>query len=244
MYNLIKYIMTNFDYSKIPIGYYDIVLKKGLAKKRGLQSCWHHTKFLNVKNSMGNYSSHLDIACGPGTFIGNYLDNKSYGVDISRQQINYAKFEYSEFKENFICDDVTNSKIEFKKYDVITLLEFIEHIQPLEVDNLLNTLYDMLNKNGKLIITTPNYFGLWPILEKFVSIFGPVDYKYQHINKYTENRIKKEFNFSDIKIKKFINFGIFLSFLNHNLAIKFEQFISNLFKGYFGYSLLIIINKN
>ena len=40
--------MTNFDYEKIPIGYYDKVLLEGLARNRGLQANWHNKKFSKV----------------------------------------------------------------------------------------------------------------------------------------------------------------------------------------------------
>ena len=102
----------------------------------------------------------------------------------------------------------------------------------------------MLDQKGKIIITTPNYKGLWPFLEKLVSFIGPVDYKYQHINKYTVKRIKEEINFKIVSVKKYINFGIFTSFFNHNVALKFENYLSKIFNCFFGYSLLIIIKKN
>jgi len=235
--------MGQFDYSTIPIGYYDKILSDGLEKNRGIQSAWHHLKFKTVKQSMGSYSKHLDVACGPGTFIGKYLDNRSEGIDVSENQINFAKKNYSKHNTNFYVGNVNENTIDFKKYDVITLLEFIEHISADEVDALLKTLYDMLNENGKIILTTPNYIGLWPILEKLVGVLSPVSYKDQHINRYTVNRIKKEFNYSSITIKKYINYGIFMSLFNHNIGLKFHEIISKLFKNFFGYSLLIIINK-
>ena len=130
-----------------------------------------------------------------------------------------------------------------KKYDVITLLEFIEHISSDEVNTLILKCMSKLNENGKIIITTPNYRGLWLILEKIVSFIGPVDYKLQHTNRYTKERIKKELEFENLTVKKYINFGIFLSFINTNLGLKAHYFISKIFKNFFGYSLLITIEK-
>ena len=128
-------------------------------------------------------------------------------------------------------------------YDVITLLEFIEHISSEEVNSLLLKCYNKLNSNGKIIITTPNYSGLWIFLEKIISFIGPVNYKFQHINRYTKKRIEEEINFDNIVVKKYINFGIFLSFINTNFGIKVNELISKFFKNYFGYSLLITIEK-
>ena len=130
-----------------------------------------------------------------------------------------------------------------KNYDVITVLEFIEHISPEEVNNLVLECMNKLNKNGKIIITTPNYRGLWLLIEKIVSFIGPVDYKQQHINRYTKKRIEKEINFEKVTVMKYINFGIFLSFVSTNLGLKAHKIVSSMFKNFFGYSLLITIEK-
>lgn len=234
----------DFDYEKIPVGYYDKVLKEGLKKGRGLQATWHHKKFLNIKDILGKYSSHLDVPCGPGTFIGNYLDERSVGLDISSIQINYAKNEYKNFSKNFFVSDIKNETENNNTYDVITVLELIEHFEPKEVDELVNLLYKKLNQGGRLILTTPNYKGLWLILEKIVSLIGPVNYKYQHINRYTKKRVYKQFKRHDLEVLKYINFGIFFSILNTGWGILFDRFIEKLFFGFFGYSLIIIINKD
>ena len=132
---------------------------------------------------------------------------------------------------------------EEKTYDVITLLEFIEHLSPEEVNNLLLKCMNKLNKNGKIIITTPNYRGLWLLIEKIVSFIGPVNYKQQHINRYTKKRIEKEVNFENVRVEKYINFGIFLSFFSTNFGLKADKTVSRIFKDFFGYSLLITIEK-
>ena len=235
--------MTDFDYSKIPIGYYDSILENGLTRQKGLQSCWHHTKFSTIKNRMGKYENHLDIACGPGTFIGKYLDSRSEGWDISEEQIKFAKNKYYSIEKNFKIRDLREAIKSQQKYDVITLLEFIEHISRSEVQKVVSELYTMLNDGGKIIITTPNYRGLWLFLEKIVSIVGPVDYKNQHINRYTPKRVKKEFDYSLLSVDKYINFGIFFSIFGHQAGLKFNKIISKFFKDFFGYSLIITIHK-
>lgn len=234
---------SEFEYESIPVGYYDKMFAEGLKVNRGLQFSWHYLKFKTVKEHFPEYSSHLDIACGPGTFIGNFLDKKSIGLDISDNQINYAKNTYSSLSSQFYIKDMNKEFNDEKNYDVITLLEFIEHISPEEVNDLVLKCMDKLNKNGKIIITTPNYRGLWLLLEKIVSFLGPVDYKQQHINRYTKNRIEKEMNYENVTVIKYINFGIFLSFVSTNLGLKAHEIVSKIFKKFFGYSLLITIEK-
>ena len=234
----------DFDYENIPIGYYDKVLTEGLKKKRGLQSSWHNLKFCTVKENLYEYDSHLDIACGPGTFIGNYLDNRSFGIDISNKQIDYAKKTYLELKDNFMVSDIRYEAVDKNDFDVITVLELIEHFQPNEVNELVNLLMSKLGENGKLILTTPNYSGIWLFLEKIVSIVGPVNYKYQHINRYTKNRILKQFTEYRVEVKKYINFGIFFSIFSTDLGIFMNKLISKIFFNFFGYSLIITIYKS
>lgn len=234
---------NEFEYESIPVGYYDKMFTEGLKVNRGLQFSWHYLKFKTVKEHFPEYSSHLDIACGPGTFIGNFLDKKSIGLDISDNQINYAKNKYSSLSSQFYIKDMNKEFNDEKNYDVITLLEFIEHISPEEVNDLLLKCMNKLNKNGKIIITTPNYRGLWLLLEKIVSFMGPVDYKQQHINRYTKKRIENEMIYENITVNKYINFGIFLSFVSTNLGLKAHKIVSRIFNKYFGYSLLITIEK-
>ena len=81
----------------------------------------------------------------------------------------HCKKKYPEFKNQFYQKDVNKEIDDLNKYDVITLLEFIEHISPKEVDDLINKLMKKLTKNGRIIITTPNYKGLWLSIEKCIS---------------------------------------------------------------------------
>jgi 2-polyprenyl-3-methyl-5-hydroxy-6-metoxy-1,4-benzoquinol methylase len=233
----------NFDYEDIPVGYYDQVLKEGLEKGRGLQATWHHYKFLTVKNYLKSYNSHLDVPCGPGTLIGNYLDLRSTGIDISEKQIEFAKINYENFSNNFKQADIRNKNDDIYTYDVITVLELIEHFNPVEVKYLVESLYAKLNEQGRLILTTPNYNGIWLILEKIVSIVGPVNYKYQHINRYTKKRVLNQFSNYEVEVIKYINFGIFFSILSTKLGIFLDRLFAKIFFNFFGYSLFIVLKK-
>jgi 2-polyprenyl-3-methyl-5-hydroxy-6-metoxy-1,4-benzoquinol methylase len=62
----VRNVKKKTNYNKITSGYYDFVFKK----KRGIQSAWHHIKFIFVRKKIDQKSKHLDIGCGPGTFIG------------------------------------------------------------------------------------------------------------------------------------------------------------------------------
>ena len=83
--------MSKFWDKELPVGYYDKIVTHGLKENKGLQANWHNSTFLKVKKYISKDDIHLDFACGSGTFIGKYLYNNSLGVDISNNQISYAK---------------------------------------------------------------------------------------------------------------------------------------------------------
>ncbi len=237
--------MSEFWINQVTPGYYDQILIKGVKKKSGIQSNWHNITFKKISKLITSKSEHLDYACGPGTFIGNYLKSNSIGVDISQQQIDYAKKKYSNSgifltTEEFIFDNYN------EKFDYITVIGLLEFIDSDEIIKLVNKLNMILKPNGKVYLTTPNYRGLMYFLQKFVNIFGKVSYENQVINRFNKDTLEQlliKSEFSNIKIKKILNFGIFLSAFNHNLGFRFEEFIEKIFWNFFGSILLIELKK-
>tara|TARA_B100000902_G_C27224153_1_gene871270 strand:+ start:387 stop:1100 length:714 start_codon:yes stop_codon:yes gene_type:complete len=237
--------VSEFWINQVTPGYYDQILVQGIKKKSGIQSNWHNITFKKISKLITSKSEHLDYACGPGTFIGNYLKSNSIGVDISQQQINYAKKKYSnsgEFltTEEFIFDNYN------EKFDYITVIGLLEFIDSDEIINLVNKLNVMLKPSGKVCLTTPNYRGLMYFLEKFLNKFGKVSYENQVVNRFNKDSVEKlliKSKFSKIKVKKILNFGVFFSLFSHKTGIKFENIIENIFKNYFGYILLIELKK-
>ena len=122
----------------------------------------------------------------------------------------------------------------------------MEFINSDEIIKLVNKLNMILKPNGKVYLTTPNYRGLMYFLQKFVNIFGKVSYENQVVNRFNKDNLEQlliKSKFSNIKIKKILNFGIFLSAFNHNLGFRFEEFIEKIFWNFFGSILLIELKK-
>ena len=88
-----------FDYENIPIGYYDGIYRKG----RGVQCLWHRMKFHSLHEYFEANNKHLDIGCGPGTFIGSLPPHiHSIGIDIAQPQIEYARRFYESPSKVFL----------------------------------------------------------------------------------------------------------------------------------------------
>ena len=237
--------MNDFWENQVDPGYYDEVLLNGLKKKSGIQSNWHNLTFLKIAKKINSESNHLDYACGPGTFIGNYLKSESLGVDISEQQIEYANNQYSEFG-TFMTTGEFNLENYFETYDVITIIGLLEFITEDEAIKLIDDLYSLLKPEGKIFITTPNYRGLMYLLEKLVNLFSDVNYQNQHISRYNKSNIKKileKSSFKEVKVKKIINLGVSFSIFNHKMGKVVEKFIETLFNNFFGFILLVELKK-
>ena len=237
--------MNDFWNKQLISGYYDKVLEDGLLKKRGLQSNWHHSTFLNVSKSISNSKRHLDFACGPGTFIGKYLDLDSLGVDISEKQIEYALTKYKNKGQFLTTEDFDFQKYE-KNFDSISIIGLLEYLNDEEILKLMEQMFFVLSDNGKLIMTTPNYKSFMTILDRIVNTFSKVDYKTQNINKHHRDKILKlleNTSFNDFEVKKILNVGIFFGIINLNLSQIIQKFIYRFTNGKYGYLLMIVVKK-
>ena len=123
-----------------------------------------------------------------GTFIGNFSEANSVGVDLAKKQINYARENYSGKFEFYDLLEF-ESKFESDKFDLITVLGLFEFLSHEDMIKTLNILYDKLKPNGKLIFTTPNFNNLqFRILLIILNIVSNTGYRDQHINKLNKRR--------------------------------------------------------
>ncbi len=95
----------------------------------------------------------LEVGCGFGytAYAMKQAGHDVFGIDISEKAINFAKefFDPKIFQAGKVEDLNT-----FTKYDLIIATEVIEHLA--NPNKFVSTLLPLLNKNGKIFITTPN----------------------------------------------------------------------------------------
>lgn len=176
-----------YDYEAIEPGHYDAIYHE----RRGIRSKWHHLKFERLAAALGRFERHLDIGCGPGTFIGSLSGGgHSTGVDIAPAQIAYAQQRYSAPNREFRA--IAPGPLPFPEgtFDLVTMVELVEHLEESESLALLGEARRVLRPGGRLILTTPNYAAFWPILEKLVNRFGTIDYADQHISQHQQASLR------------------------------------------------------
>jgi SAM-dependent methyltransferase len=175
-----------FDYESIPAGYYDDVYRR----RRGIQSKWHHLKFERVIRELDRCHRILDVGCGPGTLAGNYPEGRDWvGTDLSARQIEYARKTYGGLGPRFYNTTPAAVPEHEGLFDAVTMVELIEHLDPVVVDQTIGEALERLRPGGRLVITTPNFHSPWPLIEAAVDRFGEVSYSFQHINKFNPGRL-------------------------------------------------------
>lgn len=100
----------------------------------------------------------LDAACGTGygTHILSQYAEKVYGIDLSNDAIEYAKYKYQ--NKNLIYQQMSVTELQFPShyFDTIVSFETIEHITKESQEQFLSQILDKLKPDGQLIISTPN----------------------------------------------------------------------------------------
>lgn len=97
----------------------------------------------------------LDAGCGDGRFCYE-LKNENInimGLDYSDKALAFAKAFNPSIK--FLQGDLSNLPFE-KEFDVITLLEVLEHIPLDKVERVRDCLWRALKDNGKIIVSVPS----------------------------------------------------------------------------------------
>lgn len=207
-----------YSYDSIPVGFYDEVFRRN----QGIQCKWHHHKFRRIVKEIGNVSRHLDFGCGPGTLI-NLLPNNisAVGVDIAVSQLAYAEQHYGGLNREFVKIDSPCLPFPDQSFDSISCVEVVEHLDLSLTKAILAEFVRILKPRGKLIVTTPNYGSLWPLVELMVNRFSKVSYEEQHITKFKGRSLEAllEANgFSSIRVSSFMGISPFLAGINWKFA--------------------------
>ena len=245
--------MNNEVYDEIAEGHDYYALING----NKAQKFWHKNKFSNILKKLDLNKKGLDIGCGPGVLF--YLANNrnAIGLDSSFKQIKFAKNLNK--NNSFITGSGANLPFRDKCFDYVTMVEVIEHLKNEEAEAMIKEAYRVLKDDGKIVLTTPNYRSLWPIIEFIWSIrslwpiiefiwskANPIDYTKEHINKQNFSKINELFSINNFKIVDSYSFFIispFLVYISDKFSEKIKDMEINLFPG-LGSIMIIEAVKN
>jgi len=177
----------------------------------------------------------LDIGCADGSMgmaIKNTIPSIVYGLDISKEAVEIARKRLDDAHE---CD-IENWKFEWldtikrNKYDYIILSEVLEHtVSP---ENILSRVQGILNREGYLLVTTPNILFWKNRMKMFLGKFeyteeGLMDHSHVHFFSWRTlvNALEKA--------------GFEIVETNHHAPTRGTRFFRNMFPGFFAYQFIL-----
>lgn len=136
----------------------------------------------------------LDYGCGPGFLIEKLLHERlaSSGLDSVESNIRIIEAKFKDdpnFKGAYYADKLP-TPLPDEQFDVVFLIETIEHLLPDERQAIIKEIHRILKRDGRLIVTTPNNENL--DARKIVCPeCGCVFHQMQHVSSWTTHSLSK-----------------------------------------------------
>jgi 2-polyprenyl-3-methyl-5-hydroxy-6-metoxy-1,4-benzoquinol methylase len=184
------------------------------------------------------FESILDIGCGDGRLLYEInkrkIAKKIVGYDYSEKPLLFAKaFGHGE-KISFLQKDIIKEP-QTESFDLVSLIEVIEHIPLNELDCFIKNAIKHLNINGKLIITVPS--DNLPVIKKHEQHFNLNKLK-QYLEKYVQIENIYFLNSKSFFVKKILS-----RLFSNKLFILNNQKISTIFYKFYKKYFLISTQK-
>lgn len=176
----------------------------------------------------------LDVGCASGVFL-DIARKKGFdvkGVEISEDLADYARKEF----HLDVSHDLIEAGYPTSSFDVVTLLDVIEHLPPSLLEKMIKEIHRVLQPGGILVLRTPGedamlrqiaktlYFGSAKVVEGPMHLF----YSYEHILSFSPATLKilfernefshlesrrEEENPDRLNMSKLMKFGLQFSYL-------------------------------
>jgi len=173
------------------------------------------SKVVNLLTDHSGYVKLIDVGCGDGyvlkAIIKNFPDFDLIGIDISETRLRRAKESLKSLPNvEFIRADAQKMPFRSGSFNIAVCTEVIEHV-PNDVC-LLQEIYRILDKEGFLILTTPNLYTFETIFQKFVlkkevKISIP-----DHLREYSWRELESKLRKARFNILSFSSIGFYIPY--------------------------------
>lgn len=213
----------SFDYHAVSGDYQ----YRALQSDRPMQRFWHGGKLIMidrlVRPRLQTSASLLEIGCGSGNLLlrASIPGTMPVALDLSRQALTFVRSRLLEMQtesghpERFLLTQGIGEALPFQNgtFDLVLLSEVIEHLETpgLVICEAART----LRPGGYLLVTTPNYRSLWPLLEWLVDRLemAPKMAGEQHISRFHPSSLRDLLEQVDLQVDYFGSIYLFSPFL-------------------------------
>ncbi len=200
----------NFSSSYSQMFDFEVRVKKSKKAINVITDHLHETKDLNL----------LDIGCSTGIMTNEYSKyfNKTVGIDIDKEAINYAVENFTNKTLTFLEASYDDKKIGKDRFDVITCSHIYEHVD--NPKDLLQTIYKLLKPGGICYFVGGNRYKIiephfkLPFLSFLPKKIGKLyiriakkdgDYYQKHLSLFNLKKIVRMFKIYDYTIETIRN---------------------------------------
>jgi 2-polyprenyl-3-methyl-5-hydroxy-6-metoxy-1,4-benzoquinol methylase len=117
-----------------------------------------YLRFVLARLERIEFRSLLDVGCGEGRFLREvskrFSGKRLLGVDFSARAVEYARLLNPGL--DFLRADITRGAEPSERFDVVTLIETLEHVPPAEVSAFVSGLRRRVSEGGLLVVSVPS----------------------------------------------------------------------------------------
>ncbi len=171
---------------------------------------WKRTSIVGNWVNKINPQCVLNLGCGPGNIEAvvnsGKIGSSWEGLDLSVESVKNLQKKYPQWR--FAVGDITKKQLQNNKYDLVLMLEVLEHINPEFTLIVLKKIYESLKHGGWFICSVPLNEGLEELIKNNNNLNG-------HVREYTPSILFSELKYAGFKVTQSTKLYAFHS--HHNI---------------------------
>ena len=203
---------------------------RALTHGHPVQRYWHASKLLLVDRFLRPSPSDkvIDVGCGSGV-VADHIASKGaevVGVDTNPSAIAFATQRFGRPSVEFRLGTAEDLPFPNGAFTKVVFMEVLEHLSADEARPMMSTLRRLLAPRGLLLVTTPNYGGIWPFVEALVDRTGRAAHMAhdQHVSRYDRSHLQRLLegaDFTPLRIGTYCTIAPFLAPFSRPVADRY-----------------------
>lgn len=148
------------------------------------QRYWQRKRYLIIHSYCEDLKKILDVGCGSSQLLDGLP--QSIGCDIQMNRLRYKRRPF----RLLVQADAANLPFKDNYFEAVILSQVIEHLP--RNPKILDEAARVTQKDGIVIIGTPDYSTHWATIEKIYKAIHPRGFEDKHISKYTKDSLIAE----------------------------------------------------